>query len=202
MKKCIVVAVGLAAWIGFGAVEIGGLPAWEIVDTEVSTNVPLSCAKENARHLLVSLELAGTPSNNVEVAFGRDVNTNGVLEVGEIGMTVGWECGEWKLRVKSEELRVTSDEPGVLCDEWTAEPVTTNRVKRLDFDVTVSRMRAKGRASFENGVTLGWGLAAQVPEELFGRSWDTLKLTVRGVDRAEESLRAKLQVAGTVLRIR
>ena len=108
MKKCIVVAVGLAAWIGFGAVEIGGLPEWEFADTEVSTNVPLSCAKENARHLLVSLELAGTPSNNVEVAFGRDVNTNGVLEVGEIGMTVGWDCGEWKLRVKSGKRRAWS----------------------------------------------------------------------------------------------
>ena len=202
MKKCLLVAVGLAARIGFGAVEVEGLPAWEIVDTEVSTNVPLSCAKENARHLLVSLELAGTASNNVEVAFGRDVNTNGVLEVGEIGMTVGWECGEWKLRVKSEELRVTSDEPGVLCDEWTAEPVTTNRIKRLDFDVTVIRMKAKRLASSENGVAMDWGLAAQVPKELFDRSWDTLKLTVRGVDRADESLRAKLQVAGTVLRIR
>ena len=202
MKKYIVVAVGLAVQIGLGAVEVEGLPAWEIVDTEVSTNVPLSCATENARHLLVSLELAGTPSNNVEVAFGRDVNTNGVLEVGEIGMTVGWECGRWKVREGLGGLGGLEGLGGLGGLEWTAEPVTTNRVKRLDFDVTVSRMRAKRLASFENGVTLDWGVAAQVPEELFDRSWDTLKLTVRGVDRAEESLRAKLQVAGTVLRIR
>ena len=83
-----------------------------------------------------------------------------------------------------------------------AEVVTTNRVKRLDFDVTVSRMRVKSLASSENGVALDWGLAAQVPESFFDPSWDTLRLTVRGVDRAEESLRAKLQVAGLVLRIR
>ena len=98
MKKCLFVAAGIAAWSCFGEVRLGNLPTWHLVDTEVSTNVPLSCAKENARHLLASLELAGTPSNNVEIAFGRDANTNGVLEVGEIGMTVGWDCGQWKVR--------------------------------------------------------------------------------------------------------
>ena len=46
-RQCIVVAVGLAAWIGFGAVEDGGLPAWEFADTEVSTNVPFAFPQVN-----------------------------------------------------------------------------------------------------------------------------------------------------------
>ena len=79
MKKCLLVAVGLAARIGLGAVEVGGLPAWELADTEVSTNVPFAFPPVAARHFLLSLELAGTPSNNVQVAFGRDANTNGTF---------------------------------------------------------------------------------------------------------------------------
>ena len=98
MKKCLLVAVGLAAWIGFGAVEVGGLPAWEFADTEVSTNVPFAFPQVNVKHFFLSMELAGTPSNNVQVAFGRDANTNGVLEVEEAGFAIGWDCGEWRVR--------------------------------------------------------------------------------------------------------
>ena len=107
MKKCIVVAVGLAAWIGFGAVEVGGLPAWEFADTEVSTNVPFAFPQVNVKHFFLSMELAGTPSNNVQVAFGRDANTNGVLEVEEAGFAIGWDCGfgrDWYAEQNSAEL--------------------------------------------------------------------------------------------------
>ena len=98
MKNCLLVAVGLAVRIGLGAVEVEGLPAWEFADTEVSTNVPFAFPQANVKHVLLSLELAGTPSNNVEVAFGRDANTNGVLEIGETGFELGWDCGRWKVR--------------------------------------------------------------------------------------------------------
>ena len=183
-------------------IEIEGLPEWELADSEVSTNMPLLCAKENARHLLVSLELAGTPSNNVEVAFGRDTNTNGVLEVGEIGLAVGWDCGRWRLRVMREEPGASGDKPGVSCDEWTAEPLTANRVKQLDLDVTVSQTKAKRLEAYENGEALDWVAPQHALEEFFDVSWDTLKLTVRGVDRTDGSLRANLLVAGTAIRIR
>ena len=197
MKFVWVLVAGWACQAVARPIEVGGLPAWELADTEVSTNVPFAFPQANVKHFFLSMELAGTPSNNVQVAFGRDANTNGVLEVEEAGFAIGWDCGRW--RVLSGVRSAKREVPSV---EWTAEAVTTNRVKRLDFDVTVSRMRAKRLASFENGVTLDWGVAAQVPESFFDTSWNTLRLTVRGVDRAEESLRAKLQVAGTVLRIR
>ena len=34
-----------------------------------------------------------TPTNNLEVAFGRDSNTNGVLEAGEVETVYGWRNG-------------------------------------------------------------------------------------------------------------
>lgn len=192
MKKCIVVAVGLAVRIGLGAVEVGGLPAWELADTEVSTNVPFAFPPDAARHFLVSLELAGTPSNNVQVAFGRDANTNGVLEIEETGISLGWDCGRWRVR-----SRVRSAECGVSSTEWTAEAVTTNEVKVLDVDVTVYRGQGRRIASTENGVEIDWDDAAELTRALYDNSWDTLRLTVRGVDRADETLRAAVRIEGT-----
>ena len=197
MKKCIVVAVGLAVRFGFGAVEVGGLPAWEFADTEVSTNVPFAFPQANVKHFLLSLELAGTLSNNVQVAFGRDANTNGVLEVEEAGFAIGWDCGEWKVR-----SGVRSAECGMPGAEWTAEAVTTNRVKVLDVDLQVANARGRRIVGDENGVALDWGEDRGLPRTMYDNRWDTLRLTVRGVDRADESLRAAVRVEGMMIIVR
>ena len=189
MKKCIVVAVGLAVRIGFGAVEVGGLPAWEFADTEVSTNVPFAFPQANVKHFFLSMELAGTPSNNVQVAFGRDANTNGVLEVEESGFAIGWDCGRWKVKEGMEE-------EGRGMREWTAAEVTMNRVKVLDVDLCVANAKGRRIVSTENGVLLEWGEDRKLPRTMYDNSWDTLRLTVRGIDQTDESLRAAVRVEG------
>jgi len=193
---CLVLSAGLAACAVGGPVEVGGLPAWSLADTEVSTNVPVAFPPANVKHLLATVEFAGTPSNNVQVAFGCDVNTNGVLEIDETGLVVGWDCGRWMLR--GGEIA-----GGCLAADraWTADEMTTNRVKRLEFDLGVSNARSKRLFSSENGVPLDWPMPS-VPRDLYDRSWNMLRLTVRGVDVADESLRAELRVAGTVISIR
>lgn len=205
MKNCLLVAVGLAVRIGLGAVEVGGLPAWEFADTEVSTNVPFAFPQANVKHLLLSLELAGTPSNNVEVAFGRDTNTNGVLEVGETGFEIGWDCGRWRMREGLSwlsGLRELRGLRGVRDGEWMAEAVTTNLVKVLEIDVQVAHAKGKRLVCAENGEALDWGVADELPRMMYDNRWDTLRLTVRGVDRADESLRAAVRVEGTKIIIR
>ena len=195
MKKCIVVAVGLAVRIGFGAVEVGGLPAWEFADTEVSTNVPFAFPQANVKHFLLSLELAGTLSNNVQVAFGRDANTNGVLEIEETGVTLGWDCGQWKVR---EGMR----DGGRGMRVWTVEEATTNRVKVLDVDLQVTRAKGKRLVCTENGVAVDWDEPRELLQAMYDNSWDTLRLTVRGVDRTDESLRAAVRSVGAMVFIR
>ena len=195
MKKCIVVAVGLAVRFGFGAVEVGVLPAWEFADTEVATNVPFAFPQANVKHFFLSMELAGTPSNNVQVAFGRDANTNGVLEVEEVGFAIGWDCGEWKVR---EGI----GDSGLGIREWTAEEVTTNRVKMLDVDLQVANARGRRIVSAENGVALEWGEDRKLPRTMYDNGWDMLRLTVRGVDQTDESLRAAVRVEGMKVIVR
>jgi len=198
MKVCLfVAAAGLAACAVARPVEVGGLPTWSLADTEVSTNVPFAFAKENVRHLLLSLALAGTPSNNVQVAFGRDVNTNGVLEIGETGLLVGWDCGRWTLR-GGAEVSSCLTAGGV----WTAESATTDTVKQLELDLGIRKAMPKEIVAQENGVSLSWNLPEKLPLLLYDRSWNMLRLTVRGIDVADESLRAQLSLSGTIIIIR
>ena len=120
LKWGVSAACAVAAEICFGAIDIGAMPHWVYADTEVSTNFPLRLARNPAEDLRFSLEFLSCESNNVEVAFGLDANTNGVLDVSERGLSVGWDCGEWLIRSLGEEP--------FLCDA-----ATTNEEKRLDF---------------------------------------------------------------------
>ena len=161
----------------------GGLPPWETADTEVSTNCPFAFEKTNVKHLRIGLDCIGTPSNNVQVAFGRDANTNGVLEVSETGFAVGWDCGEWVLRDSGT-------------NEWCAVPVTTNAQKSLAFDLGVARAKPRRVSAMENGEPLAWDVPEKPPRSLYCNEWDTLRLTVRGIDPPEESVRAQVVVEG------
>ena len=71
------------------------LPPVVHVDTEVTTNVVISSWQRGAAKFAFSLSCIATPSNNVEAAFGKDVNTNGVLEPEETDLVVGWNRGAW-----------------------------------------------------------------------------------------------------------
>ena len=166
----------------------GGLPPWETADTEVSTNCPFAFEKANVKHLRIGLECIATPSNNVQVAFGRDANTNGVLEVGETGLAVGWDCGAWVLRDMGT-------------NEWCAASATTNAQKSLAFDLGVARAKPRRVSATENGEELAWDVPGRLPGGLYCNEWDTLQLTVRGIDPPEESVRAQVVVEGFTLSV-
>ena len=122
-------------------------------------------------------------------AGARDANTNGVLEVGETGFAVGWDCGEWVLRDSGT-------------NEWFAASVTTNVQKSLAFDLGVARAKPRRVSATENGEALAWDVPERLPRSLYCNEWDTLRLTVRGIDPPEESLRAQVVVEGFTLSIR
>ena len=69
------------------------LPPVEYPDTEVVTNVAVSA--QGSREYAFELAFSGTASNNVEIAFGADADGDGALSVDEIGLSAGWDCGEW-----------------------------------------------------------------------------------------------------------
>ena len=73
------------------------LPPVVHFDTETSTNMSFAIGSSGAGRFMLSLSCISTPSNNVEAAFGRDTNLDGVLDLGEITFTVGWDCGAFQM---------------------------------------------------------------------------------------------------------
>ena len=74
------------------------LPPVVHFDTETSTNMPFAVGASGAGRFTLSLSCLATPSNNVEATFGLDVDNDGILELGEMAFTVGWDCGAWFVR--------------------------------------------------------------------------------------------------------
>jgi len=175
--------------------SVGPLPAGECADTEVVTNCPFALTDPNVRHLLLALDLAATPSNGVEVAFGRDADADGVLALDEISLAVGWDAGGWIVR---EGLATGSPELA----SWSASAVTdaTNKNLRLSLDWSPARVRRI--VATENGRPLVWTLPDPLPTWMHGAAWDTMRLAVRGVDAPGETVWAKAKVDGTTLVIR
>ena len=102
MKTLICVFAVTAALCSFCA-EISSLPTSEYADTEVSTNFTFAVREGGGRRLVFSVELPASPSNNVEVAIGRDADCNGRLSLDEAALAVGYDCGEWFVRSAAKD---------------------------------------------------------------------------------------------------
>ena len=85
------------------------LPSVQHLDTEVVTNVAISAAAQGSREYAFELSFCGTASNNIEIAFGVDADGDGVLSSNEIGLSAGWDCGEWFVMNIATDERVSAE---------------------------------------------------------------------------------------------
>ena len=93
---CCVCCIAFAASTYMAASALT-LPPVVHYDTETTTNVPFVVATSGAGRFTLSLSCIATPSNNVEAAFGCDSNNDGVLDLGEMSFTIGWDCGTFRM---------------------------------------------------------------------------------------------------------
>ena len=105
MRKIAILNVLLFLLISVvSAADVGQLPAPEFTDTEVSANFTFAVGEGSNRRLVFSLELEASPTNNVEVAIGCDVDEDGSLSLDEAALTVGYDCGEWFVRSSANQV--------------------------------------------------------------------------------------------------
>lgn len=182
-------AASIAALAASGALAAsvcsGPLPASAFADTESTTNIPFSVCLEGGRLFDIRMEFLATPSNNVEVAFGRDDDMDGSLQPCEIGLAVGWDCGEWTVRG-----------PGLNAEMRLPASSAAAR-KRFSWTLRGYDGAALALACSENGHPLDLGLAGPPPGWMLDQSWDTVRFAVRGVDASGESFRAGISANGT-----
>ena len=143
------------------------LPSVQHLDSEVVTNVAISASAQGSREYDFELTFSGTASNNVEIAFGADADGDGALSSDEIGISVGWDCGEWFAMNPATDERVSVD--------------AADGVHSL---VGMIRLRTNGRV---REISFGDGTAALFPalqsatrSWTFPVAWNMVRLVGRG----------------------
>ena len=169
------------------------LPAPTFADTEVTAHHRLEQPAAGLRGLDFRLDFNGTPSNNVEVAFGRDLDANGSLAPHETDVVVGWECGRYFIERFRTGERLEETNVG-----------TNDAVRSLAWHYT---LRKGGKvfkgfvATNEVGAVFAQ-VSANAPAWLYDRSWNLMRLTARGVDVQGERFEVEVQSSGFSINLR
>ena len=167
------------------------LPPVEYADTETSTNMPFAVGASGAGRFTLSLSCLATPSNNVEASFGYDTNLDGVLDLGEMVFTIGWDCGAWFLRQGCDGIRI--EEP---CAS-TNDMMTLSMNLRFGSSGQPRRLEAAA-----DGQPIFSALAVAPPEWLNIRRCNRLRLTGRGLDGHGESFEVGTTIDAIAIRYR
>lgn len=152
------------------------------IGMEVSTNLDFKAVRSDLRRLEVRMEFVGTASNCVQLAFGRDLDRDGVLAPEETSLTLGWRSGRYFIEdaatgQRHEEVALPGGGSGrslslsVLADD------------KLVLNAAAARDEAN-RALFVD-------VLSTPPACLQGVDWDTCRVTRRGVDSPLEVCRVE-----------
>lgn len=168
---------------------VGEQPVSPFAGTEVSTNVPFNVLRNDTRTFMVEMVQNGSESNNVQVAFGRDLNGDGDLAPDEADLVLGWRRGSCFFEdVNGEERRF--DDSAVDIEKRTLKMRVSN--DRCFNPRTVSFSSELGECFSDIGVA----------DYLFKTNWNLLKVTRRGAESAAESCRIKSSYRSFAIRIR
>ena len=186
---CMIVIGGMSA--SARTIVVPPQPMSPYADTEVSTNCVLHRSRIDARTFDVHFQFEGTPTNNLEVAFGRDSNTNGVLDVQEIDTAYGWRGGRYFIEnVRAWERIETVAATNALCGvidihlENDAELVP----RRFTASCGISPERSEPRQRSLEGCKAAFAdLATRPPPVwLFREGWNMVRVTRRGAGLPSE----------------
>ena len=161
------------------------LPVSEFADTEVTACHSLDQAMPSVCGLKFDLAFGGTPSNNVEIAFGQDDDGDGSLSFWESDVRVGWDCGRYFIE------RVPTGE------RFEEVSVGTNGEARILRWGCALKHRVMRGLSVSNEVGAAFAaITAAPPNWLYDANWDRMRLTARGPDARGERFDVEVSTTG------
>ena len=180
VKHIIIIAFALAVRSAFalGTVQVSHMQESPWLDTEVFTNVAFRTGNSELRMIDVDMQFVGSPTNNVQIAFGHDVDHDGDLADEEAQLTFGWKSGRRFLSLPFEEYRIA--------DEVAAQQAGSHRLH------VVAQFNGMQRpVSFslrDNASACLTNFVAQAHDWSGVGSWNICKVTRRGVNEAFEQV--------------
>ncbi len=166
-------------------------PVSPFADTEVSTNVPINGADVSCSDL--NFRFAGTPTNNLELAFGTDANTNGVLEAEETESRFGWRSGGYFIEnARTGELLVGA----------ALEPSQSFSID-VHLDVRYSSQQVRRmNVSGVNAAAFGAIVSNVPPTWIWRREWNLMRATRRGMEPPSDWIEYSASHRGFAIRLR
>ena len=173
MKMMAVTCAFMICAAAFGAV-MPQLPEPVYADTEVCTNVPCATLLSDVRELEVVIDFAGTESNCVQVAFGRDADGDGDLSAVETDLVIGWRAGDCFVEDVKGGRR------------FREAVNVTNTLHRIELRAAADGSGARSaRVLCDGAARFGETLDGD-RQWLYNRGWNLAKVTRRGVDAPGE----------------
>lgn len=163
-------------------------------DREVSQDAAVTGCGARTRLVDVELAFTATPSNNVQIAFGPDLDGDGRLSFGEARMTVGWDCGRWFIAPGDQARHFT----------YAPEGASTGSLHRtLRMSMRLNEAGIPLSLPFtDGGAPFTFDGLADVPDWVRPREWGALRLTARGRDPRDENALVKMRLDGNVIILR
>ena len=183
-----VAAAGMLRAVEFMVTQ---MPVSPFADTEVSTNMVIN--KADINYVDLKFTLCGTPTNDLEMAFGTDVNTNGVLDAEEVETRFGWRSGRYFI------------ENALTCEIFDSEAVagSQNLSVELHLDIRSSPQQMRRIAVADANASAFGGLVSERPPAwLWRREWNLMRVTRRGTEPPSDWLYYKAANLGFAIRLR
>ena len=192
IRSCVFLLAVAGAWT-LQAVEftVNQMPVSPYADTEVFTNVVINSADISYSDL--HFAFAGTPTNSLELAFGTDVNTNGVLEAEEIASRFGWRSGRYFIE---------NAESGEVFDGAASN---SSQSFSIDLHLEVRYGSQQVRSMTVSGVdaaAFGAVVSSAPPTWIWRREWNMMRATRRGTELPSDWIEYNASHRGFAIRLR
>ena len=170
---------------------VSHMPVSPFADTEVSTNMVIN--KADINYVDLKFTFCGTPTNDLEMAFGTDVNTNGVLDAEEVETRFGWRSGRYFI------------ENALTCESFDSEAIAGSQSLSVELHLDIRSSPQQIRRIAVAGATASAfsGLVSERPPAwLWRREWNLMRVTRRGTEPPSDWLYYKAVNLGFAIRLR
>ena len=144
-------------------------------DTEVTTNIAINTQRFDVKEFALNIFFEAASSNNIQVAFGRDEDENGILSFSETDAVYGYRKGKSVIEDVKNAVR------------YEEVPADGSR----NFNIKM-RMK-KGYTPKEFSASVGTSqiftdFSSDVPSWLYRPDWNLMRVTRRGAGAPAEWL--------------
>lgn len=173
---CFALAILLPLGVPAKEFNVSPLPVSPYADTEVTTNIVFNATRIDVKRFELNFSLISTPSNCIQVAFGRDMNQDGVLTFAETDTIYGWRNGYYVIEDVRQGCRYS-------------EKVQASQSGKSNFNIKM-RMKKdytpKEFAASVGSLQIFSNFSRDVPSWLYLPTWNMMRVTRRGVDVPSE----------------